>query len=46
MKHKSSDSVNKRTEKLRAISKWFCDKEKEKEGSESYVSGGYFLIIM
>ena len=40
MTHKSSDSVKKRRKKLRAIRKRFCDKEKEKEGGESYVSGG------
>ena len=27
--------------KLRAIRKGFCDKEKEEENRESYVSGGY-----
>ena len=41
MAHKSSDSVKKRRKKLRAIRKGFCDKEKEEEGDESYVSGGY-----
>ena len=41
MTHKSSDSVKKRRKKLRAIRKGFCDKEKEEEGGESYVSGGY-----
>ena len=41
MMHKSSDSVKKRRKRLRAICKWFCDKEKEKEDSESYVFGGY-----
>ena len=48
MTHKSSDSVNKKIKKLRAIRKGFCDKEKEEEeeGDESYVSGGYQLIFM
>ena len=41
MTHKSSGSVKKRRKKLRAIRKGFCDKEKEEEGGESYVSGGY-----
>ena len=41
MTHKSSDSVKKRRKKLRTIRKDFCDKEKEEEGGESYVSGGY-----
>ena len=41
MTHKSSDSVKKRRKKFRVIRKGFCDKEKEKQGGESYVSGGY-----
>ena len=41
MIHVSSDSVKKRRKKLRAISKGLCNKEKEKEGGESYVSEGY-----
>lgn len=41
MAHVPSDSVKKRRKKLRAISKELCDKEKEKEGGESYASEGY-----
>ena len=41
MIHKSHKSVKKTRKKLRAMSKGFCDKEKEEEGSESYISGGY-----
>ena len=39
MTHKSSDSVKISREKLRVNRKGFCDKKKEKEGGESYVSG-------
>ena len=39
MTHKSSDSIKISREKLKANRKGLCDKEKEKEDGESYVSG-------
>ena len=38
---KSTEKVNKRRKRLRAIKKGYEDKEKEEEGADSYAPGSY-----